>query len=191
MSIQASKTYAALILCAMASLSEANVVLAIQGDALAPESLVVTSSNKNAIMEYTLARALLREHRANWSLDHFARARHALARSWSFCLDYGEALKASSSEAIVVDGRREPIIRSSLERMQMLRHAQALNEAAYAVAKSGAGRTAALRAQERVLDLIGLQVDAVDRHAAQPAGPPPIGNRAELLDAVLHVTCAP
>jgi len=83
---------------------------------------------------------------------------------WEFHLHNGMALMSASSQAIVVDGRKEALVRSSNERMRYLRNALMQFKLAEAAAPTNQLKAMCIASQAKLLAWVGSPLDAFERY---------------------------
>jgi len=113
---------------------------------------------------YRAAVTMLGEGDAAGSIQYFKSCEAELRGMWEFHLHYGMALMSASSQAIVVDGRKEAVVRSSHERMRYLRNALIQFRLAEAAAPTDELKAMCIASQAKLLAWVGSPLDAIERY---------------------------
>ena len=158
-------------------------------DVFIVDSVKVSVDQAAGFIEYKRALNELGNDRAAASLVHFAAAETLMHRSWTFYLNYGQSLKAASTEAVRIAGRRESVVRFSLQRMEMLQRALQCYKRAESLAPGGRARAVVFRAEGVLLDFVGspLESAACFGRAAQELRTP--GMMTGDVERLFHMDC--
>jgi hypothetical protein len=108
------------MLAAVACLGVSVCVSTSRADGMEP-TVVVDSLSETVGPEYAMAVDLLYNRHAADSLPWFKRCAPDMSNHWYYSFNYGVALQVASTESQEIQGRREPVMRSSFERMATLR----------------------------------------------------------------------